>query len=109
MTTYGAPRQLALLADPIDARFLEFHHANPAVYSALVSLARQWKEAGHERCSMDMLVHIVRWQYGTSTQSDDGFKINDHYVSRYARLIAANEPALAEMFTTRALRNGEYA
>ena len=57
---------------------------------------------------MDMLVHIVRWQYGTTTTSDDGFKINDHFVSRYARLIAANEPALAEMFTTRALRNGEF-
>jgi len=108
MSTYAAPRQLALLADPIDTRFVEFHHANPAVYSALVSLARQWKDAGHEHCSMDMLVHIVRWQYGTTTTSDDGFKINDHFVSRYARLIAANEPALAEMFTTRALRNGEF-
>ncbi|MFM1964914.1 MAG: phage Quesadilla [Actinomycetota bacterium] len=102
--TWAEPQQLALLDDPIDVRFLEFHHANPAVYDRLVELAYEWRAAGHERCSMDMLVHLVRWDYGTRTQSTDGFKINDHYVSRYARLIAANEPQLAPMFTTRALR-----
>jgi hypothetical protein len=107
VTTYAEPKQLALLPDPIDERFLEFHHANPAVYSALVSLARQWKSAGHDRCSMDMLVHLVRWDYGTRTESRDGFKINDHFVSRYARLIQANERDLAGMFSTRALRGDE--
>ena len=108
MSAYGAPRQLALLADPIDTRFLEFHHSNPAVYSVLVSLARQWKEAGHERCSMDMLFHLLRWQYGVKTTGDQ-FVLNDHWTSRYSRLISANEPDLAGMFTTRTLRNGDFS
>lgn len=102
--TWAEPQQLALLADPIDERFIDFHHANPAVYVRLVQLAREWMDAGHDRCSMDMLVHLVRWDYGVRTQSGDGFKINDHFVSRYARLIAANEPDLAHLFTTRTLR-----
>jgi hypothetical protein len=107
MTTYAEPRQLALLPDPIDVRFLEFHHANPLVYDDLVNRAWLWKIAGHQRCSMDMLVHLVRWDYGTTMRCGEGFKINDHFVSRYARLISANEPELAGMFTTRALRGDQ--
>jgi hypothetical protein len=107
VTTYAEPRQLSLLPDPIQEQFVEFHHANPTVYSALVSLARQWKSAGHDRCSIDMLVHLVRWDYGTRTDTRDGFKINDHFTSRYARLIQANERDLAGMFSTRALRGDD--
>lgn len=103
--TWAEPRQLALLDDPIDVRFLDFHHANPHVYDRLVELAFEWQHAGHQRCSMDMLVHLVRWDHGTRTNAGDGFKINDHYVSRYTRLICANEPALAPLFTTRTLRS----
>lgn len=103
--TWAQPRQLALLEDPKDALFVEFHQANPQVYRRLVELAREWQSAGHDRCSMDMLVHLVRWDYGTRTDSTDGFKINDWFVSRYARLISANEPGLAHLFTTRRLRS----
>jgi hypothetical protein len=106
MTTYAEPRQLSLLPDPIDARFLEFHHANPHVYEGLVSLARQWKEAGNDRCSMDMLFHLLRWRYGLITAGDQ-FTLNNNFTSRYARLIQANERDLCGMFATRALRGDE--
>lgn len=106
MKPWYAPAQLALLADPIDESFMDFHHGNPHVYRALVSLARQWKDAGHERCSMDMLFHRLRWDYGIETRGDT-FRLNDHFTSRYARLISANEPDLAPMFATRQLR-GDY-
>lgn len=96
--------QLALIADPIDIRFVEFHHANPNVYRQLVNLARKWRDAGHDKCSMDMLFHLLRWEYGIST-TGDGFRLNDHYTSRYARLIAANEPELADLFNTRAIKS----
>jgi hypothetical protein len=108
MSAYGQPRQLALLADPIDTRFVEFHHANPHVYAALVSLAHEWQDAGHERCSMDMLFHLLRWQYGIDTRGDQ-FVLNNNFTSRYARLIAANHPELAGLFATRTLRNEDYA
>ncbi len=104
MTTWAEPKQLALLPDPIDTRFTEWHHANPGIYWRLVGMARQWKDSGHDKCSMDMLVNNLRWSYGIET-GGDSFRINDHFVSRYSRLIAANEPDLAHLFNTRTLRS----
>lgn len=102
---YGElPIQLAMLDDPIDAAFFEFHRKNPQVYRQLVALARQWKEAGHDKCSIDMLFHLLRWKYGIRTEGHDGPKLNDHWTSRYSRAIATNEPDLAGMFTTRRIK-----
>ena len=42
------PKQLSLLADPIDEQFNKVHHANPHIYRQLVDLAYQWKLAGHD-------------------------------------------------------------
>ena len=97
--------QTTLFPDPIDMRFVEFHHANPQVYKTLVALARKWAQAGHDKCSIDMLFHLLRWEYGTSTSGDSGFRLNDHFTSRYARLISANEPDLADLFNTRSIRS----
>ena len=102
MTTQA--RQLALVSDRIEARFVEFHLANPHVYWALVAMAKQWRDAGHERCSIDMLAHRMRWDRGTTGDRDGTFKIDNSHLSRYARLIAANEPDLAHLFTFRQLR-----
>jgi hypothetical protein len=96
-------RQLSFLADPIDQAFIEFHHENPHVYRALVGLARDWKAAGHARCSMNMLFEVLRWDEGLRTKSADGVKLNNNFRSRYARIIEANEPDLAGFFETRAL------
>jgi hypothetical protein len=98
--------QLALLADPIEERFIEFHHANPHVYRALVDMARKWKQSGNTTCSMKMLFEVLRWQAGISTQSADPFLLNNTYTSRYARLIAANERDLAGLFNMRQLKEG---
>lgn len=101
----AAPRlgQLSFLPDPIDERFVEFHHSNPHVYRHLVGLARQWRDAGHRTCSMKMLFEVLRWDAGVRTSSADGLKLNNDFTSRYARLIAANEPDLAHLFERRCL------
>jgi hypothetical protein len=95
--------QLSFLTDPIDQAFLSFHHANPHVYRTLVGLARKWKDAGHDRCSMNMLFEVLRWDEGLRTQSADGLKLNNNFRSRYSRLVAANHPDLAHLFETLAL------
>jgi hypothetical protein len=104
-TEVAAPRvgQLSFLPDPIDQRFVAFHHGNPDVYRKLVGLAREWKAAGHDRCSMNMLFEVLRWDDGVRTKSADGLKLNNDFRSRYARVIAANEPDLREFFETRSL------
>jgi hypothetical protein len=96
--------QPSLLMNPIDVAFWEFHHANPHVYAGLVDLARQWRRAGHDACSMNMLFEKLRWDVGVSTSGDHaGFKLNNNYRSRYSRLVSANEADLAGMFATREL------
>jgi len=99
--------QLTLLPDGIEARFSEFHHANPQVYEILVGLARKWRDAGHTTCSIKMLFEVLRWQVGITTRGDS-FTLNNSYTSRYARLIAANEPDLADLFNMRQLQGGEW-
>lgn len=104
MTTWAQPKQLALLADPLDERFNEWHHSNPFVYQRLVEMARQWKAAGHTACSIKMLIEHLRWTEGLRTGGDT-FLINNSFASRYARLIQANEPDLTGLFATRTLRS----
>jgi len=57
-------RQLALLADPLDERFLDFHHAHPEVYERLAHLARRWREAGHDKIGIATLFEVMRWERG---------------------------------------------
>lgn len=106
MTTWAEPKQLSLMADPLDVRFVEFHHSNPHVYERLVELAYEWLNAGHDYCSIDMLCHHLRFEQGIKTQGDS-FKVNNSFTSRYARLISANHPSLSPLFRTRSLRS-EY-
>ena len=51
-----------------------------------------------------MLFEIVRWRRGVVTVIGDGFRLNNNYRSRYARLIESQEPDLEGIFDTRELR-----
>ena len=96
-------KQTSLLPDDMEVRFVRFHQDNPKVYDALVDMAREWKQAGNDKCSMKMLFEILRWQYGIQTSTDEPFALNNDFTSRYARLIAANEPDLSDLFYFRNL------
>lgn len=85
-------------------RFAEFHEANPAVYEELVVLARRARARGHQRIGIELLFAIIRWNRMMETTDASGFKLNDHYTSRYARLIMQQEPDLDGLFATRALK-----
>lgn len=87
----------------IQQRFEAFHEANPWIYRALVALARDWIERGHSRAGIKSFIEVVRWQYGRQS-SGEPWKLNNNFTSRYARLIAAQEPDLADLFETRELR-----
>lgn len=91
----------------IQEAFEDFHAENPTVYAALVRLARQAKARGHLRIGIELLFAVLRWErmMGTADPSQDHFKLNDHYTSRYARLIMAREPDLDGLFATRTLRS----
>jgi hypothetical protein len=98
------------LGDPEDApdtiqdRFERFHAANPWVYLAMVDLTREWVQAGHRRLGIGMLQEVLRWQYGLRTHGDE-FKLNDHFRSRYVRLLITEHPEFSDLFETRRLRS----
>lgn len=122
MSTYAPPNGYGPLfahrpAEPepptsIDQRFEEFHRANRWVYEELVAMARRWRgeqlEAGRAapRGSIEPLVGAIRWQHRRRTLDPNStFRFNDHFTSRFARLIAEQEPDLADFFETRRLRS----
>ena len=89
----------------IDARFREFHYTNPQVYDELVRMSRQLHARGYTKVGIELLWSAYRWNRMLHTTPDDtGYKLNDHYRSRYARLIMAREPDLADFFHIRSLR-----
>lgn len=89
----------------IDDRFQVFHGENPHVYTELVTLARQIHARGYRRIGIELLFAVLRWRSMMATTADEyGFKLNDHFTSRYARLIMAANPDLAGFFATREIR-----
>lgn len=95
-----APAGTALLS--IDQRFARFHADNPHVYAELRRLALELVSQGHRRIGIGMLTEVLRWS-AMRTRGDDAYKINNDYRSRYARLLADHEPALADVFEMRRL------
>jgi hypothetical protein len=91
----------------IQGRFETFHEANPWVYPALCSLARDLKARGYKRIGIRTLWETLRWHHLRQTNDPSGatFKLNDHYMGRYARRIMDTEPDLDGMFEIRALRS----
>lgn len=88
----------------IDERFSKFHADNPHVYASLARLARQVKSRGRSKVGIELLFAVLRWEQMMSTTGDSGFRLNDHFTSRYARLLMEQEPDLDGMFETRELR-----
>lgn len=79
--------------------FLTFHRANPHVYDVLEEAARQHiKRLGLTRTSVDLLVHIARWERIGYTTGTDGFKIANAHTAFYARLLLRNHPEWAGLF-----------
>lgn len=90
----------------IQERFQGFHEANPWVYRALVDLSRDLVARGRHKLGIGMLWEVLRWQYALRTVDPNSeFKLNDHYRSRYVRLIDNNEPDLRGRFELRSLRS----
>jgi len=91
--------------DAIQRRFEAFHAANPHVYRLIVHRAREARAAGVQRVGMAAIFERIRWDRMISTGGHGiPFKLNDHFTSRYARLVMEQEPDLDGLFEVRELR-----
>lgn len=87
----------------IDGRFHAFHNANPHICRRLTAMALELRGNGIQQYGMKALYEVLRYQV-TMAAGRDGFRLNNSYTSRYARLIMDNEPLLDGFFETRTLR-----
>lgn len=89
--------------DTNQSKFEEFHRDNPPVYDLLVKFARQAKASGCVYYSVYAVMHRVRWYVRIELRlaDDNGFKINNNFGPRYARMIMEKEPDLKDFFETR--------
>lgn len=91
-------------APSIQERFEAFHQAHPEVYEYLVRLCYNLQDRGFQRYGIRSMWERARWHFHVERQMGDEFKLNDHFPSRYARLIVAEHPDLAGFFELRELR-----
>lgn len=89
-----------------EERFKLFHAEHPEVLQELVRLARIAQAAGRKKCGVRMLWETMRWSfYIKRTAAGGEYTFNDHFTSRYVRLIEAEYPEFQGFFERRALRS----
>jgi hypothetical protein len=93
----------AFKPDSIDARFLKFHAENPQVYAKLVELCWRVRGNGFRKYSIRTIWETLRWHYDMEIRSDEKFKLNDQFTSRYARLLMQEDEAFEGLFNVREL------
>ena len=88
------------MPDTLQERFLNFHRENPDVYAVLEEAVRRHiKRLGYTRTSVDLLVHVARWERIASTSTSlTGFKIANAHTPFYARLLIKNHPEWKPLF-----------
>jgi hypothetical protein len=90
----------------IEARFWIFHRDNPRVYVELLRLAKVAQAFGRKRVGVRMLWEVMRWAITIETHDPlSEYKLNDHYMAHYARMLMRENPELDGMFELRQLRS----
>lgn len=93
-----------LFLKPIEDRFRKYHAANPGVFRLFVAFAEKAKASGRSRVGAKAIAERIRWECAIEAK-DENFKLNNVFVSRYARLVAHERPDLAGLFETRRLKS----
>lgn len=76
-----------------DLAFSAFHAEHPEVYVLYKRFAWELRAAGNNHGSSEQIIQRIRWETMVNRGHDGGFKINDWFRARYARMLAAECPA----------------
>lgn len=99
-TAAADPHWLAWPITKLERRFAEFHAANPHVYAEFERRALQLYRAGAQRIGAKAIAERIRWDVHVRTLGDE-YKLNNSFVSLYARLLIHRHPELADVIETR--------
>ena len=89
----------------IQQRFEKFDKKNPKVYELFKKFSLKLASRGHTRVGSKLIIERIRWEAMTSTVSEDEFKINNNYTSRYARKFVKDFPQHWNLFELRGLKS----
>lgn len=88
----------------LDQKFFAYHEKNPHILPLFLKFAKQAKSVGFSHYSIRAIVNRVRWHINIETKDVDGFKMNNNYSSRYARLLVKENPEFEGFFRNRQLK-----
>jgi len=77
--------------DEIDRQFAGFHAENPKIWELFVKFTFQVIARNLAHYSADAVVHRIRWFTNIETMGDP-FKINNNFVTCYARMFHRTYP-----------------
>ena len=102
----GLKKGLGMRDTTIDEAFQRFHAENPWILDRLISMTQKLHGKNRKRYGIKMLWEVLRWHVATGEiKTDEDFKLNNNFTSRYARLIVKLHPEYESMFETRVLRS----
>lgn len=90
----------------IEARFVAFHAAHPEVLEKLRELSLELVRRGHRHFGISVPWEVLRYRtlLGYTPTEGEPFRLNDHFRSRYSRLLMETTPELEGVFETRELK-----
>ena len=93
----------------LDAEVDRFISENPHIWRSFKMLAVKIKAKGYDRWGAKSLWEVLRWELAVNSNSKvPGPRLNNNFVSRFARKLMEEEPEdFADFFETRQLRGGE--
>lgn len=88
--------------DRTQRAFEAFDRKHHEVYSEFVRLAHKARSRGFRKYSAWTIVAVIRWHTDVNPQREGGFKINNNFISRYARKLIREDPSFRGFFELRA-------
>ncbi len=89
----------------IEEAFQRFHAENPWILEQLLTMTEKLHRGNRKRYGIGMLWEVLRWHVAIGEiKTDEDFKLNNNFRSRYVRLIVKLHPEYEQMFEMRVLR-----
>lgn len=87
--------------EQIRSQVNEFHKEYPEVWDLFCHYTNDRINRGFKNYSADAIMHRVRWETSLKSPANDGFKINNNFVTFYARRFAKEHPEHYDFFRFR--------
>lgn len=86
-------------------RFKQYHALNPHVFTELLHIAQEIKQAGATRLGIEFVVHRLRWLSNVErVLTNNRYAFDERYKTLYARLLMMADPTLEGLFREKRTR-----